>query len=265
MHGKEARYNLSSFELNRPGYLFHVGTGKYIGIASGMHNRPGVRDNAEDALRLRAYLSIGKYSQGIILLQDQGQPKLQAFGPHPPEKLLHNMTVFGLCSDTDPKKIVLKPYRGGLNTSFFFTPPILTDKSNSFQIVAGSDCLEVDKNTLMLNVSSCTTDPHDVTRFMQFFSWVDADTFNRGIDPTTTVALQELDSVFRSMSRNSLSSICGEYLRKMNKHANPSYSSSSPLTSFSTLPHLRPYSIKRYHRHFPSVCERYIRENYIKV
>lgn len=269
MHGKEAQYDhlLPVFELNHPGYLFHIGTGKYIGIAPGIRNRLAVRSSADDALRLRAYLSADRHSQALILLQDKRDKRLQTLGPRPSDELLHTMPVLGLCSDTVPRKIVLMPYNKVLTSSFFFTPSIFASTGRSFQIMAGDGCMEIDAKTQLLDVHSCITDPDSSSaRRMQLFSWVDADMFNRGIDPPTNKAIREIGSLFRHMSRSSLGNVCRRYLEEANTQTSSSVPTAlSYFASSSTLPYPNPYSISKQSMRVPAICARYIRENYVSV
>ncbi|KAI5191474.1 hypothetical protein NECID01_1468 [Nematocida sp. AWRm77] len=198
---REARYLDSSFEINMPGYLFNIGSRKYLGLDTLNPNDVVLVDNPKKALRFRIHLNQPKSKGGYIISLDSEKQDLKEGDGQIDKESFYSRKVLDVCRETTPRKIIVTNYDGENSSEFFFSLPVLVNE-NAVQIFAGSDCLSIGSTNSKVITKGCVSYPKE-ERNVQMFSWVDANTFNRGEDPTNYapnpyIAVVDIDKVGRA-------------------------------------------------------------------
>jgi len=172
---KEARYIDSSFEVGKPGYLYNIGTRKYVGLDR-KTKKNMVVTSPESAMRLTLRLNPQAEKGGFVMAFSDPEAEAE----EAPQGKLLNKEVLDMCKLSNPQKMILGKFDEDASSSFFISPPVLVNE-NAFYVMSGTKCLSVDGNNLGIVAQACVHSPK-AERNRQMFVWVDVDTFNRGID-----------------------------------------------------------------------------------
>lgn len=179
----EAEYLDPSFETNTSGYLYNVGARKYIGLDPFKGIEMVLVDDPKKALRLRTYLKENVADTTIVFLEDKNIPIPERPGMTMGEKDLYRQKGIKVCSLSSNSQVILDKYNGSYKFGLFATPPVLLNE-NAFFLKKGNLCLYANKRAGNLGITVCDNFETE-NRNAQMFSWVDASTYNRGIDPVT--------------------------------------------------------------------------------
>lgn len=227
----EAEYLDPSFEINTAGYLYNIGRKEYIGISSLNNVELTTVKNPTKALRLRAYLNENQSDPTIVFLEDKNIPIPEKPGLFMKEKDLYKQRGIKVCSDSIRNQVIIDKYNGSYKFGLFVTPPVLLNE-NSFYLKKGSHCISADMYSGKLIGVGCQ---YFKTKYRnnQLFSWVDVNTYNRGIDPVTyrPLPIEEKSDEYNERSAPS------EYNKKKELHS----LKHAHLTSPSSLPYGNPY------------------------
>lgn len=179
----EALYLDSAFEINTPGYLYNLGTKRYLGIDSARKLEIVALEEPRKAMRFRAYLNSTTGDGGFIFLEDKGGDLHKGAGYYPDVSQMHNRPALKACLYTKPYRVILDKFTNSSHFSFYISPPVLMHE-NAFNIMVKGQCLSIDKTTNKLVLTGCQSfSPKN--RNQQLFVWVDSKTYNRGVDPVT--------------------------------------------------------------------------------
>lgn len=179
----EAEYLDPSFEINTSGYLYNIGARRYIGIEPAKKVDLVAIKDAKKALRLRAYLNENASDSTIVFLEDKEIPIPEKPGLSMKGTDLYKQKGLKVCSFSKRAQVILDKYNGSNQFGIFVTPPVLLNE-NAFYLKKGDLCISVDSQTGGISAKGCQLFGTKY-RNNQLFAWVDASTYNRGIDPVT--------------------------------------------------------------------------------
>ncbi|KAI5173044.1 hypothetical protein NEFER03_2028 [Nematocida sp. LUAm3] len=183
---REATYHDSSFDVNKPGYLYNIGAASYIGLMPNFKNRIGCSGERERALRVRVHLNPSEKLFGFVVKQDTDSPSDVRSRNIKMSELLKKKVLY-MCEKNNSNNMRLTEYFGDESSNLVFTPPQF-NRPNSFQIMHAQGCIGASPKSGLLEKQVCVVEDmaeHTDELLLQQFAWVPVDTYNKGVDPDT--------------------------------------------------------------------------------
>ncbi|KAI5189480.1 hypothetical protein NEMIN01_0543 [Nematocida minor] len=240
----EASYLDTSAEVNTTGYLFNIGTRRYVGIDPEKKLEAILLKDPKKAIKMRMYLQGRIQDAGFIFLNSNNIVLPEDPGKIPNITVLHSQVGLKTCIHNDEvTRVIFDKYDASHQFKYFLSPAVLLHE-NAFKIMTGNLCLGVDTDRNSLIATGCQDSPAKFRNY-QLFSWVTSENYNHGMDATT----HELEPKF-DISKDSNPGEAGGCKKHGIFHLGKLH-----LTSPTNLPHKEPYQGENGRSEQPRACD----------